>query len=603
MDEQANQEPPPVRVLIDEKAQKDDVAASSAVEPATKTDATSPTPTSAATAPTTNLSPPVSPSPPASPPSPGSRRSPGAEDYYSSRPKHDKLGNLIPERRRPSAMSAVYGSGKIRLPGDLGAKDPRRPKSPVPTSLPGDLGPNDPRRPRSSQCSPAPTGHVRSLSDGLEVPDEGGRLLKDPKEPQVPDEEAHRESDDDADADNDNDNDTDLEETKRGRGRKRPEPGKTTAGKAVNVRDDSEESDRGSGKWPGGSKPDPTKGESKLSLLGEPEIRITAPSEKKRVHPSTAFDAAPSGASTPLTSDDESHSELRAAQKLSLTMSSIHSTPSAHRVIRQIVRGDYAHFQREAEEGRKRQRMYLVATDISPEAEHALEWTIGTVLRDGDTLFAVYAVDEESAGTGGEGGVAIGQGADMVKDTAAIVKGLQATNVPPSSPGPSPLSRAGQLASADSRSHSRGVYGSAELERRRALEDISTRCVRLLRKTRLQVRVVVEVFHCKSPRHMITEVIDFLSPTLVIIGSRGQSAVKGVLLGSFSNYLVTKSSVPVMVARKKLRKHSKTAAKRNKDGTSVPYSGSGRPGRFSNVIEAPKAKGLRVKGWEQVGID
>ena len=30
-----------------------------------------------------------------------------------------------------------------------------------------------------------------------------------------------------------------------------------------------------------------------------------------------------------------------------------------------------------------------------------------------------------------------------------------------------------------------------------------------------------------------------------------------VLLGSFSNYLVTKSSVPVMVARKRLRKHSK----------------------------------------------
>ncbi len=100
---------------------------------------------------------------------------------------------------------------------------------------------------------------------------------------------------------------------------------------------------------------------------------------------------------------------------------------------------------------------------------------------------------------------------------------------------------------------------------------------------------------------MITEVIDFLSPTLVIIGSRGQSAVKGVLLGSFSNYLVTKSSVPVMVARKKLRKHSKS--QRNKDGTIIPHSGSGRPSRFSNMIEVPKGKGLRVKGWEQVGID
>jgi hypothetical protein len=44
----------------------------------------------------------------------------------------------------------------------------------------------------------------------------------------------------------------------------------------------------------------------------------------------------------------------------------------------------------------------------------------------------------------------------------------------------------------------------------------------------------------------------------VVLGSRGRSAIKGVLLGSFSNYLVTKSSVPVMVARKKLRKHNQS---------------------------------------------
>lgn len=45
-----------------------------------------------------------------------------------------------------------------------------------------------------------------------------------------------------------------------------------------------------------------------------------------------------------------------------------------------------------------------------------------------------------------------------------------------------------------------------------------------------------------------------------------------VLLGSFSNYLVTHSSVPVMVARKKLKKKAK-----NK--TNV---------RFSNNLTAPK---------------
>jgi len=89
--------------------------------------------------------------------------------------------------------------------------------------------------------------------------------------------------------------------------------------------------------------------------------------------------------------------------------------------------------------------------------------------------------------------------------------------------------------------------------------------------------VIVEVLHCKNPKHLITEVIDLVNPTLVILGSRGRSALKGyvcfpwcrqkyealltfsasVILGSFSNYLVTKSSVPVMVARKRLRKQNK----------------------------------------------
>jgi nucleotide-binding universal stress UspA family protein len=485
-------------------------------------------------------------------------------------------------------MSSVFGSAKVRLPGDLGPNDPRRPRSPAPGTLPGDLGANDPRRPSSRNVSPAPSGHSRQGSDPLDSPS-GRRILKDPKPPPAPESEP-AESDQDGDADNDTDNDNG---SARGRQKKRPEPGRTTSGKAVNVRGDSADSEIVFPQFQGERKPDPTKGESSISF------KLTTPAEKeklkKRVHPMSAFDSAPSGYSTPLGSDDESHIEMLAAQKLSLTMSAVHSTPSAHRVIRQIIRGDYSHFQREAEEGRKRQRMYLVATDISPEAEYALEWTIGTVLRDGDTLFAVYAADEEAAS---EGGVEIGHGAENVKDTARIIRDLPAmTNAVPQSAGPSPLAQSAVPGEGPGR-----VHGSAEAERRRAVEDITERCVRLLRKTRLQVRVVVEVFHCKSPRHMITELIDFLSPTLVIIGSRGRSAVKGVLLGSFSNYLVTKSSVPVMVARKKLRKHSKTV--RNRDGTTVPYSGiTGRAGRLSNVIEAPKGKGLRVQGWDKVGID
>lgn len=48
--------------------------------------------------------------------------------------------------------------------------------------------------------------------------------------------------------------------------------------------------------------------------------------------------------------------------------------------------------------------------------------------------------------------------------------------------------------------------------------------------------------------------IDELEPTLVVVGTRGQSSLQGVMMGSFSNYLVTKSSIPVMVARRRLKK-------------------------------------------------
>ena len=609
-----SQDPPPV--LVDEKAKKDAEASSSTAEPpSASADATTTPPVRPlnqhSTAPATS-SPLASPpqSPPVSPPveGPSHSREGSNEDYYSSQPSHNRLGT------DKKAMSSVFGTSKIRLPGDLGARDPRRPKSPAPSSLPGDLGPNDPRRassrPRSSGGSPAPSatsGHTRNASDEVAT-----RLQEDPPEPG----KQREDSDSEYVAEPDNDNDTDND-SKRGRAMKRPIPGRTTSGKAINVREDSsdsepEEEERSQSQpgQPAKDKPDPTKGQSKLSFAKDKrKERLTSasPSGRRRVHPSNAYDVGPSGTNTPIHSDDESASEMRAAQKLSLSMSGIHSTPSAHRVIRQILRGDFEHFQREAEEGRKRQRMYLVATDKSPEAEYALEWTIGTVLRDGDTLFAVYAADEDTVGD--DGGVELGHGAESVRDTASILKAMPTVVQPQNNTaGPSPLARTslGGSSSVDARSRSRGIHNSADAERRKAVETITERCVRLLRKTRLQVRVVVEVFHCKSPRHMVTEVIDFLSPTLVIIGSRGQSAVKGVLLGSFSNYLVTKSSVPVMVARKKLRKAAKSSnggKKLFKDGLDVPYQNTGRGGRFSNVIQAPKGKGLRVESWEKVGID
>lgn len=324
----------------------------------------------------------------------------------------------------------------------------------------------------------------------------------------------------------------------------------------------------------------------KVKSLLDPEITLTGPVPKPNkpvVHPHTSFDPDGSGEPSPHDSDTEAdRGDVKKAQSLSLTMTAIRSTPTTSRCVRTIHRGDFKKVQQEARENQRRTRKYLVATDLSDEAAHALEWTIGTVLRDGDTMLAIYCVDEELGIITPDNS---GDDAQIKQQISAIASAQRSarasrTNTPLLTPslGPGQLnhsfrldpgSRAASPMGRDSRS-------KAEQDRFRAVEDITDRVSDLLRKTKLQVQVNIEVLHCKNPKHLITEVIDYVNPTLVILGSRGRSALKGyvsnsinnlqenrklmmgsVILGSFSNYLVTKSSVPVMVARKRLRKHNK----------------------------------------------
>lgn len=321
------------------------------------------------------------------------------------------------------------------------------------------------------------------------------------------------------------------------------------------------------------------------SLLDEPAITVTGPSGRTRrsgVHPATSFDLPPSGSRTPIDSDTEADlTDIKRAQKLSFAMTQIISQPEVHRTIQIITRGEFAKLVQDTQDEHNHPRKYLVATDLSEESTHALEWAIGTVLRDGDTLIAIYCVDEETGILGADGNsLATGMVPDdpkamreaataldrMANSKSAIQHGGGAGTLSPlasTSMDASGLLATGNSGSAigedpsPTPSHSSRERSRAEEERYRAVQEISERVTKLLRKTRLQVRVIVEVLHCKNPKHLITEVIDHVNPTLVILGSRGRSALKGVILGSFSNYLVTKSSVPVMVARKRLRKQSK----------------------------------------------
>ncbi|KAL5051517.1 hypothetical protein BDW71DRAFT_55064 [Aspergillus fruticulosus] len=217
----------------------------------------------------------------------------------------------------------------------------------------------------------------------------------------------------------------------------------------------------------------------------------------------------PSVLNTPFGSDDEAElSDIKRAQKLSIQMSSIDNSVR-NRSIRTIIRGDYINMQVDAEGGRRRQRKYLVTTDLSEESVYALEWTIGTILRDGDTMFAVFAMHEET-------GTQIGEGYKATEDVAAVVGSQTAETLQKSQNDSSNLPRAlfSRLGSGtDSRPGSVDArrMSKAEAERAHAVQLISQTCVRLLRKTLLQVRVAVEVIHCKSPKNMITEAVRLLT--------------------------------------------------------------------------------------------
>ncbi|KAG5651236.1 hypothetical protein H0H81_009355 [Sphagnurus paluster] len=184
--------------------------------------------------------------------------------------------------------------------------------------------------------------------------------------------------------------------------------------------------------------------------------------------------------------------------------------------------------------GERRKRRYVVASDLSEESRYAVEWAIGTVLRDGDELLIVTVTENES-------------------------------KVDP--PIPNSADRTTKLRSQQER------QGLAYILLRQATS--------LLQRTRLNVKVACQAWHAKSARH----IVDYNEPTMLIVGSRGLGQLKGILLGSTSHYLIQKCSVPVMVARRRLKRPPKRSAHLSTHRTHVSLAEAGIDKVASKVDE------------------
>lgn len=223
--------------------------------------------------------------------------------------------------------------------------------------------------------------------------------------------------------------------------------------------------------------------------------------------------------------EDKLDSEFASQLNETIREGDVDSNISQSRVIQTITRGNF--FQ--LINPNVKPKMFLLCMDFSPESIFALEWCLGTVLVDGSVLFIVCVIEDN--------------------DNNHHLKGNTSNEL------------------------------ARETARLNMLNRAKQQVLSLLKLTKLQIHIVIEIIHHPIPRHLILECIDNLQPTLVVVGSKGLSAIKGVLLGSLSNYLVTKSSVPVMVVRQKLKKIN-----RFKNGSSI----------FSNNIKPLTLSEARV---------
>lgn len=163
--------------------------------------------------------------------------------------------------------------------------------------------------------------------------------------------------------------------------------------------------------------------------------------------------------------------------------------------------GDYKEWSHLA----RRPKRYVVASDGSEGSQYAINWAMGTVLRDGDETLIVSVMETETK-------------LDALEDQHE-----------------DPMRRS---------MHQRIRQDTAV--------HLAHQAFVLLQRTCLNVKVSCQALHARNARHMLLDLIDFYSPTMVIVGSRGIETIRGVL-GSMSHYLVQKSSVPVMVAHNKLQ--------------------------------------------------
>ncbi|CAO3637438.1 unnamed protein product [Cunninghamella echinulata] len=190
----------------------------------------------------------------------------------------------------------------------------------------------------------------------------------------------------------------------------------------------------------------------------------------------------------------------------------------------QVIKNDVVTTLNEEEMGQKSyKRKYLVACDFSDESLYAMEWAMGTILRDNDELHIVTVSNLE--------------------DNSEALK-----------------------------QSSMSLEQEVDLTLEAAIKETKKRLVKMM------LYDIKIVFHAMIGRvkDAIKSLIYNIPLTMVVCGCRGRGTMKGMIMGSVSTYLVHKSIVPVTV----VRQNKKKKVHRRHLITATPLSESVRTGNL-----------------------
>lgn len=204
--------------------------------------------------------------------------------------------------------------------------------------------------------------------------------------------------------------------------------------------------------------------------------------------------------------------ELKRAKAMEVRVSELDEKVK-DRTVKLILRGDWAGCQdheNEEQGSRHEPRFYLICSDLSHEASYALEWTVGTLLKDGDTLLILNAHEDENASKHKdveEPSVEVreesAKAAEETNKTLAVLT-RQTTNQEGRLLTKSGLATGGHQRSASAQARPRT---KKDEEREKAIDKLEADFMKYIRKTALQVRCMFEVIQCRSPRHLVLNAV------------------------------------------------------------------------------------------------